>query len=304
MVRRSGIVEDLHNDNWRLKNELISYRIHELYDRNRRVRTGYCYTGHTLDHGQGDLVDLVASRMPSSLSSKVGPTFVAWRSVARCLSWGWKARCVPQSVPSNWTARHKQKALHTQLSLLWLLNVGWVLCGNINFGKLQKFFTGSIRSPLTVIKLKTEDPELHQPDSTLTRYTVHRGHLYRETEAVYVSLDCWIWLRHSMSQILKSLVRHMISNQSKLISTTKCSHTLYVPYGFGHTVHGFGTKLACFSVFSFRFEDFIADPTSPNHLHHETCSVACRSLFCSTTLSNSNVFLQSLFCFQCSSKQH
>jgi hypothetical protein len=69
-----------------------------------------------------------------------------------------------------------------------------------------------------------------------------------------------------------------------------CSHTLYVPYGFGHTVHGFGTRLACFSAFSYRFEDDFADPRSPNHLHDETCSVGCRSLFCSTTLSNRNVF--------------
>jgi hypothetical protein len=84
----------------------------------------------------------------------------------------------------------------------------------------------------------------------------------------------------------------------------KCSHTLYVPYGFGHRVHGFGTRLACFSFFSFRFEDVIADPRSPNHLHHETCRVSCRSLFCSTTLSNRNVFSSLSFVSSVLSKQH
>jgi hypothetical protein len=83
-----------------------------------------------------------------------------------------------------------------------------------------------------------------------------------------------------------------------------CSHTLYVPYGFGHTVLGFGTRLACFSVVSFRFEDVIADPRSPTHLHHETCSVGCRSLFCFTTLSNRNVFSSLSFVSSVLSKQH
>ena len=38
-------------------------------------------------------------------------------------------------------------------------------------------------------------------------------------------------------------------HSSRLVSlynSAQCSHTLYVPYGFGHTVHRFGTGLACF----------------------------------------------------------
>jgi RNase H-like domain found in reverse transcriptase len=96
----------------------------------------------------------------------------------------------------------------------------------------------------------------------------------------------------------------MIVRWYMALSEYSCSHTLYVPYRFGHTVHGFGTRLACFSVFSFRFEDVIADPRSPNHLHHETCRVDCRSLFCSTTPSNSNVFSSLSFVSSVLSKQH
>ena len=40
-----------------------------------------------------------------------------------------------------------------------------------------------------------------------------------------------------------------------------CSHTLYVPYGFSHTVHRFGTGLACFqfSVFGAKMSSTIPD---------------------------------------------
>ena len=49
--------------------------------------------------------------------------------------------------------------------------------------------------------------------------------------------------------------------------------------------------------------DVFDNPRSPNHLHHETCSVDFRSLFCSTTLSNCNVFSSLSFVSSVLSKQ-
>ena len=52
------------------------------------------------------------------------------------------------------------------------------------------------------------------------------------------------------------------SNQlMKVFITQQCSHTLYVPYGFGHTVHRFSTGLACFQfpLFGVKMSSTIPD---------------------------------------------
>ena len=71
------------------------------------------------------------------------------------------------------------------------------------------------------------------------------------------------------SSLFYSIRRDLFHLQNIMGRKCCCNSPVAIPCtnGFGQTVHRFGTGLACFSVFSLRCEDVIADPRSPDHLH-------------------------------------
>ena len=60
---------DLHTENWKLKNKLISYQIHELYEQNLTVRTGYGYSANKMYFLESSILTSVLENNFPDLSS-------------------------------------------------------------------------------------------------------------------------------------------------------------------------------------------------------------------------------------------